>query len=694
MGMLCEMERVLVSIALAMALPGQTPERVAVADEPAKVPSVHFEETTFDFGTVKNTEVKHHDFRVTNTGTGVLLITEVKPGCGCTVAGAWDRQIAPGKTGTIPIDFNPVNFAGQIAKALTVICNDPVQSTHQLTIKAKVWRPIDVDPGYVHFMPVEGEAVADTKVVRIVSNVDEPLTLEPPVVNNPALKTELKTVRAGKEYELHIAFDPARLPAPGGPGAPNSPATAISMKTSIAAMPLVTVSSYVLMQPAVQASPQQIVLPAGAVGKETRHMVMVRSLGKDSIKVLQAWASVSTIAVETKEIAVGKIFQLTVTLPGSYDPAVSPAELIVTTDHSKYSTMRVPISATKPAPQASAPVSYPAPTNNGSPVAVSASAHKDGPRAVFAETTFDFGVVKREKQRHDFVVTNKGNAVLQIQDVKLVGGCAAAGSWDREIQPGKTGTIPVEFDPTGFAGPIAKAITVACNDAVQGVHQLTLKADVWQPIGVNPPYLHFVPVEGEPLTGETRVVKIVANVETPLTLEMIESSNPALKTELQTVTAGKEYALRVTFDPALLPTGGPGKSAASGAIRFKTSVAEMSTIAIGTYAVIQPAVLAVPQQLTVPASFLGREFRQTLCVRSLGSAVIQVTDAAVGVEGVTVESKEVTPGKVFQVAVVFPANFTAEKTPAELTVKTDHPKYSVLRVPITMAPAPVAKPAK
>src|SRR5262245_19754447 len=120
--------RILVGTVLAtvLALPGQGPA-VAKVD----VPRAHCAETTHDFGKVKNGEKPKHEFVVTNEGTATLEILEVKPGCGCTPAGAFDRHIPPGKTGKIPIEFNPINFAGPIAKAITVTCNDPAQGTIQ-----------------------------------------------------------------------------------------------------------------------------------------------------------------------------------------------------------------------------------------------------------------------------------------------------------------------------------------------------------------------------------------------------------------------------------------------------------------------------------------------------------------------------------------------------------------------------------
>ena len=42
----------------------------------------------------------------TNTGDRLLILNSVQPQCGCTAAGEWTKQVEPGKTGSIPIQFN------------------------------------------------------------------------------------------------------------------------------------------------------------------------------------------------------------------------------------------------------------------------------------------------------------------------------------------------------------------------------------------------------------------------------------------------------------------------------------------------------------------------------------------------------------------------------------------------------------
>src|SRR4030095_17074391 len=86
-------------------------------------------------------DVVKHTFVFTNIGTAKLEIKDVRPGCGCTTAGTWDKEVEPGKTGSVSRQFNSANFGGTILKQATVTCNDPTQTNVVLQIKGTVWKP-------------------------------------------------------------------------------------------------------------------------------------------------------------------------------------------------------------------------------------------------------------------------------------------------------------------------------------------------------------------------------------------------------------------------------------------------------------------------------------------------------------------------------------------------------------------------
>lgn len=174
-------------------------------------PRIQFASTVYDFGRIKAGEPIKVDFVFTNIGNQTLEITEVKPHCGCTVAGAWDKTVEPGGTGTIPLQVNSGNFNGLISKSAAVTCNDPVQSKYSLIIKGAVWRPVEIKPNVVSFSYPADQPISETHVVTILNNADDTMTISELKSGNPAFKVELKEVKPGKEFELAVTSVPESI---------------------------------------------------------------------------------------------------------------------------------------------------------------------------------------------------------------------------------------------------------------------------------------------------------------------------------------------------------------------------------------------------------------------------------------------------------------------------------------------------
>ncbi len=104
-------------------------------------PKVKFEESTFDFGKVKEGEVKTHVFVFQNTGDASLVVKNVRTSCGCAAALVSDKSIGPGKKGEIKVTFNSRGYEGNIAKYVYVESNDRDQPVKQLQISATIQVP-------------------------------------------------------------------------------------------------------------------------------------------------------------------------------------------------------------------------------------------------------------------------------------------------------------------------------------------------------------------------------------------------------------------------------------------------------------------------------------------------------------------------------------------------------------------------
>jgi len=87
------------------------------------------------------------------------------------------------------------------------------------------------------------------------------------------------------------------------------------------------------------------------------------------------------------------------------------------------------------------------------------------PKIQFDLDVRDLGrVVEGQIVRADFTIMNVGDAVLEISEVRPTCGCTTADKWDRRIEAGRSGVIPLQFNSAGYLGPVTKTVTVVCND--------------------------------------------------------------------------------------------------------------------------------------------------------------------------------------------------------------------------------------
>ncbi|GHT13817.1 hypothetical protein FACS189426_19260 [Bacteroidia bacterium] len=83
----------------------------------------------------------------------------------------------------------------------------------------------------------------------------------------------------------------------------------------------------------------------------------------------------------------------------------------------------------------------------------------------FNETTHNFGTIGEEsgKASCDFFVTNNSDSPLLITNISATCGCTTP-KWTKEpIEPGKTGSITVTYNPLGRVAPFTKPVTVYTN---------------------------------------------------------------------------------------------------------------------------------------------------------------------------------------------------------------------------------------
>src|ERR1017187_5113459 len=119
---------------------------------------------------------------------------------------------------------------------------------------------------------------------------------------------------------------------------------------------------------------------------------------------------------------------------------------------------------------------------------VAASTNAIGPKMQVATPLYDFGRMRAgDPVKYTYVFTNTGDRLLIINSVQPQCGCTTAGEWTRQVEPGNTGSIPIQVNTLGYNGPVIKQVTVTCNVSNQPALYLQLKGTLYKPIEFIPP---------------------------------------------------------------------------------------------------------------------------------------------------------------------------------------------------------------
>ena len=114
-------------------IPGENPESGG--------PLAVWASDSIDLGLLAAGETIEIPYVLTNEGDAPLVISQVKPSCGCTVAQGWDKgPLAPGDARTITLTFDAGDRVGPVSEQATVATN-AIPSSALLKFTARVLGP-------------------------------------------------------------------------------------------------------------------------------------------------------------------------------------------------------------------------------------------------------------------------------------------------------------------------------------------------------------------------------------------------------------------------------------------------------------------------------------------------------------------------------------------------------------------------
>jgi hypothetical protein len=310
-------------------------------------PRIAFATNEFHFGQVIAGTLVDYTFIASNAGDQTLAIFSTSASCPCTTVEDWDREVEPGKTGKIPIQFDSSDFRGDVAKTITVNSNDKLAPEQTLAIRGMVRRGIQFTPKLAYINIVPDAPSASTNVVRLSNQSEESVTLSDPTSDNTSFKAELKTIAPGREFDVTVTAAP--------PLAVGSTTGTVSIRTSLAYMPVINIPTIAMLHPAVNVTPPQIILPP-RIDDWTTNIVTITANGTNVLALSDATVSDERASVELNETTPGHVFQLAVIFrPGFVVATGRQAQLSVKSNNAECPVIVVPVRQARRQPAPSLP---------------------------------------------------------------------------------------------------------------------------------------------------------------------------------------------------------------------------------------------------------------------------------------------------------------------------------------------------
>lgn len=97
----------------------------------------------WDFGEVNQGDIVKHIFVLKNDSEKTLNIDKVNTSCGCTASKLEKDILSPGESTEIEVKFDSKGYIGPVTQHVYVNTDSPKNPVIQLTIKAKVVKPVE-----------------------------------------------------------------------------------------------------------------------------------------------------------------------------------------------------------------------------------------------------------------------------------------------------------------------------------------------------------------------------------------------------------------------------------------------------------------------------------------------------------------------------------------------------------------------
>jgi hypothetical protein len=175
-----------------------------------------------------------HSIKVTNVGGDTLKIADVHPSCGCTTAPLDKKVLLSGDTATIDVKVDVPAASGDVNKHLTITSNDSTRPSFDVVLHAFIERDLAAVPSFFPAIGIVEPGKEWTTSVELKNTGDDPITIQPPTIVDPAAMTVHFDFTTPQVIQPH---DSLKLVAHAIPVAEGSSSTNVLIRSSSKKVP-------------------------------------------------------------------------------------------------------------------------------------------------------------------------------------------------------------------------------------------------------------------------------------------------------------------------------------------------------------------------------------------------------------------------------------------------------------------------
>jgi len=273
-------------------------------------PGIDFEKEIYDFGKVNEGEIVSHTFKFRNNGTENLLIESVKPTCGCTIAGQYDREVKPGASGEIPVKLKTAGFYGKFSKVIKVLTNIPDKNEIILTLKVTVYTPINTYPNVLWLMPDNKTPVSLSGSFFIRNNTDIPLEILSVTPSQKNVTTHIIAITENKEYQIDVTVNP--------PFNHDLTKETLGIQTNNPEKEYINLEYQYQMYGDIIVYPRSIVFEPGTIDTALERIINVDNYFPEPISIVNPHITGGTLDYKIDEVVDGKTFHIKLLFPAGF----------------------------------------------------------------------------------------------------------------------------------------------------------------------------------------------------------------------------------------------------------------------------------------------------------------------------------------------------------------------------------------